>query len=260
MRWAKTYRVFSNEDLDASWLRDEIVVYLKDENRYVRTTPTKETGDIPWKTIRYKTRWFLPAIVAFFVVTSAALPIATHVTSPPNNKVEVNVALVLASLFLYSAIQVAVHELSHILALRAFGEKHDRIGARLEYNFLPTIYVRINRVLLLPREQRCMVHLAGVAANAIINTMVFTSTFHFAPNGVLFQVSTVYSIALAINVLPFLNTDGYRALITMLNVGDTKQSTQSLPYRIIKVSSIFFFLCYAVYTVIIVESNLELHI
>lgn len=260
MPWTKTYRVFSNEDLDASWLRDEIVVYLKNENRYVRTMPVKETGDIPWKTVRYKTRWFLPGIVALFVVASAVLPIATRITFQPNNNVEVNVTLVLVLLFLYSATQVAIHELSHILVLRTFGEKHDRIGARLEYNFLPTIYVRINRVLLLPREQRCMVHLAGVAANAIINTTVYISSFHFAPNGILFQVSTVYSIALAINVLPFLNTDGYRALITMLNIGDTKQSTRSLPYRIIKVSSVFFFLCYAVYTVIIVGRNLELHI
>lgn len=123
----------------------------------------------------------------------------------------------------YMLVSVVIHELAHIVALKAFGRKHDTVGFKLHYVILPAFFVRMNQSVLLTRNERLVVHAAGIWVNFAVNTVLIIV------NGALIHSDNLKSalifaiVSLLYNAIPLLGSDGYRVLLALVHVNELKE-------------------------------------
>lgn len=147
---------------------------------------------------------------------------------------------------IYICISCIFHEFGHILAMKLFGRKAGKIHFKFNYIF-PALYVNVNEIYLLTKNEKIIVHSAGIFVNLFFNTVLFCF-FLFNTNSVLnyFYIgilsiswSTIY------NLIPFLNSDGYKLLLCLINRREYKENCKNgLIVRIIKWVNIVFSLFY----------------
>ncbi|OJG27711.1 hypothetical protein RU98_GL002414 [Enterococcus caccae] len=128
----------------------------------------------------------------------------------------------LAYLFLvgYLLFNICTHEIGHIKALNYMGRKHQKIGFKLNYYVFPAVYVEMNEVYLLAKTEKIVVHLAGVITNYVIINLFQVLNLLFFSSKTIDSAFIFFSYALLWNLLPILNSDGYKVLITLFNIDE----------------------------------------
>lgn len=102
---------------------------------------------------------------------------------------------------------ISIHEASHALFLRAYGEKVSKIGFTFIFIF-PAIYVRTTKSYLLSKYRRINVYLAGLFSNSIfllIGILVFSAT----GNNVILGSLDLVVVTIISNCIPIIKTDIY---------------------------------------------------
>lgn len=153
---------------------------------------------------------------------------------------------------LYSIAQVMIHELSHIIALKINGYKYDKFGFRLDYKILPSFYVRVNKIQLLASDRKLIVHLSGVFTNALINGIATCVCLQIDPPLFVRSIFIIYSFGIVINSLPFINSDGFKSMLIVLDVKEFryKKSTVVTATKYVSI------LCIIVYVLFVVAMSI----
>lgn len=120
----------------------------------------------------------------------------------------------------YMLVFITLHELGHYVACRCFGRKPERIGFKLNYVF-PAIYIRMNEVYFLDKIEKLYVHSAGLMCSLLINSTLFIIAY-FKGATLWLCVAAYTCLDIFMNMIPLLNSDGYKILITLLNVNEKK--------------------------------------
>lgn len=128
----------------------------------------------------------------------------------------------LAYLFLvsYLLFNIFTHELGHIKALNFMGRKHQKVGFKLNYYVFPAVYVEMNEIYLLSRTEKIVVHLAGLVVNYLTINLFQIVNIMFYSSKTIDSAFIFFSYALLWNLLPILNSDGYKVLITLFNIDE----------------------------------------
>ena len=125
-------------------------------------------------------------------------------------------------LVMFAFLTIAVHEAGHVLALRWFGRKADKVGFKLHFVVLPAFYVRMNESLLLSKYEKVVVHSAGIGANVILNSIaIVVNIAVLHSDGLLFAIQLMV-LSLVFNAVPFLNSDGYRVILALTGTNELK--------------------------------------
>lgn len=154
----------------------------------------------------------------------------------------------------YSFIQLALHELSHFAALSHFGKKPDSIGFKMNYWIFPAFYVRMNDVYLLQRREQIIVHTIGALVNIIINAITFAIAFSLNIYPLL--VATCwFGVSIVWNVLPILDSDGYKALLSWQgNYQRKNMHKNAKTLKLINIINYFIVLTYiSIYLIVIIK-------
>lgn len=120
----------------------------------------------------------------------------------------------------YMIVSVALHEGAHVVALCICGRQADKIGIKINYLIFPAFYVRMNQVLLLPVPDKVLVHIAGISTNLTINLILFVLNSTWVHSSDLGHSLAFAVVALSVNALPVLNSDGYRCLLAWTDVNE----------------------------------------
>lgn len=227
-------------------------IYDRKQNSYFFIKNTSSLPDWQWEPICIKMGYIAPSIMASIILISALYAIWMF----DNEKNIISqyryIPTVLVILVIYGTVQAIIHELAHAYALSRFGYNVDKFGFRFEYRILPTFYVRVNKVLLLPPTRRIVVHLAGVFINSIVNTILLIQAQFINANPYFTTVLCIYSFSIVFNSLPLLNTDGYRAFLCILGINETISETP-VSIKIVYTISISFIVTYLGYMIYTIE-------
>ena len=149
------------------------------------------------------------------------------------------------ALMIYLFLFIIFHELGHLYMLHITGRKPNKIGFKFNYIF-PSFYVQINEILMLDKIQKLYIHSGGLMTSLIMNvgTYVMGCIFHI---NVLMAVSTYMSVTIVYNMIPLLNSDGYKILITLMNKAEKKGAKNNcLLISSIRVINILFTIAYTI--------------
>ena len=162
-----------------------------------------------------------------------------------------------AAVAVYLVLSVVIHEGAHILALRGFGRSVDRVGFKLNHRVFPAFYVRMNQSLLLSRQEQIVVHAAGVLVNLAANALVLTTNALTVQSAAIEVAAHLVFIAVAWNVVPILDSDGYRVLLALAGIDAARRLRSNPPWLIgIKVAGIVFIIVVAVRAALTLTRNL----
>lgn len=126
----------------------------------------------------------------------------------------------LPTLVLGMLVCLLLHELAHALAAAREGLRPSSLTASLYLGFLPMLHLRIPGLYTLPPAARVRVWAAGTAANAML-VLVCAAVASGLATGPLgpgwWSALAAWNLAMIqLNLLPFLPTDGYFILATLL--------------------------------------------
>ena len=125
---------------------------------------------------------------------------------------------------------IAIHEISHALALRHYGGAPREMGTGL-YFFGPMFYVDTTDGWTLERYQRIMISAAGSIAEITIASIIMIAQYlgQFPPfvSHVLTMVVFYIFYGLLINLSPLMQTDGYLILSDSLKMPDLRAKSFS---------------------------------
>lgn len=150
----------------------------------------------------------------------------------------------------YLAVSIAVHEASHVAALHIFGRSIDKIGFRMNHWVFPAFSVRMNQSLLLSRQEQVCVHAAGLLVNLVVNAVTLAcNRWSWQSTALDFAASAVF-IAAAWNVVPVLNSDGYRVLLSLTGTDATRELRANPSWLIsLKIVGVLFVIAVVTHTV-----------
>ncbi|AJH78996.1 MULTISPECIES: hypothetical protein [Bacillaceae] len=120
----------------------------------------------------------------------------------------------------YFIVNIFFHELGHILSLKFFGKKFDKFGFKLNFYVFPAFYVQMNETYMLSRNEKIIVHASGLFINYLFVNIVETVnqlTFSFEP---LTKAYMFFSSTLLWNLVPVLNSDGYKIVLAFLDLDE----------------------------------------
>lgn len=128
-------------------------------------------------------------------------------------------------LFIYFLSNIIIHELGHIYSLKFFGRKFDKVGFRFNFYVFPAFYVQMNETYMLSRRDKIFVHSFGLFLNLlIINFIEFINIIIFN-NHNLTLAFMFFSTTVLWNIVPILNSDGYKILLSILHLDEYKKHT-----------------------------------
>ena len=140
---------------------------------------------------------------------------------------DITQAHILLSLLPLFALAVALHELGHGFTAKAFGREIQRIGVGWHW-FVPIVFVDTSDMWLAGRWPRVAVNLAGVYVNFILGSLAALAAWLGAapPAAEILWLFAVLCYALAfVNLSPWLEHDGYYALMDLLDRPDLRQES-----------------------------------
>jgi putative peptide zinc metalloprotease protein len=132
-----------------------------------------------------------------------------------------------------AVLSLAAHELSHALAAMRLGLFPRSATVSLYLGFIPLVYLRIPGLYTLPPGSRIQVWSAGSVANLSIAATALALRAQVSPTsmwaGVLSGLVLWNLAVFKLNLIPFLPTDGYFVLSTLLRETNLRaQSHQAL--------------------------------
>jgi putative peptide zinc metalloprotease protein len=235
---------YSDSDCEILLVGARATVLDRSRNRYYQTTAEKLPPEILAAASPRVSQVSGPTVMIFLALVVLLLAgnfifSLTHGNERPTSWL----VLVLA---IYLPLSVLLHEMAHALALKAMGRSIDKFGFKLNYWIFPAFYVRMNQSLLLSRNEKVIVHGAGVATNLAINLALFAANV-FAWNWSDLEVALQFVlITLAVNTIPALKSDGYRVILALANVDEVRGFWRNPWWLIaIKILSIGYVLYYS---------------
>jgi len=130
-----------------------------------------------------------------------------------------------SSLFIFicvvflSFISILIHEIAHGIALNKFGIKVKLSGIKL-YNFIPLFFVDVTESWLKTKSQRIIITSAGIFVNfclAGISTILYLLVNENLTKSLLAYFAIINLTNFALNLVPFIQLDGYYLLIDLTN-------------------------------------------
>jgi putative peptide zinc metalloprotease protein len=130
---------------------------------------------------------------------------------------------------------VALHELSHGLALASVGRRVGAVGLKLVLIF-PYAYVDTSEAWLEPRRRRIRVSAAGPASDLALGAVFSITCLYLGPGTVrdiFFQLALAAYLGGLFNLSPFIERDGYQVLSDLLGVpGLRRRAREQLARRL----------------------------
>ncbi|MCY9424723.1 peptidase [Bacillus spizizenii] len=125
--------------------------------------------------------------------------------------------IIIASYFIMN---IVLHEMGHIYSLKFFGKNFDKFGFKLNFYVFPAFYVQLNETYMLSRNEKIIVHLFGLFINYfIINILEIINLFTISSEP-LTMAFMLFSSTLLWNLVPILNSDGYKILLAFLSLDE----------------------------------------
>lgn len=209
---------YSDSDCEILLVGDRATVLDRSRNRYYQTVAAKLPPEILAAASPRVSQVSWP-VVAIFLASIALLLVGNFTFSLTHGNERPTNWLVLV-LVVYLPLSILLHEMAHALALRAMGRSIDKFGFKLNYWVFPAFYVRMNQSLMLSRNEKVVVHGAGVATNLAINFILFAVN-SFSWNWSDLEIALKFVlITLLINAIPALKSDGYRVMLALANVDE----------------------------------------
>nr|MDO8134725.1 hypothetical protein [Candidatus Njordarchaeum guaymaensis] len=169
------------------------------------------------------TRYFLIFVIALVGFTSFLLRdvFLSTLSSKPSFSMQGSTILgfLIFSIVLIFPILI-IHELAHGLALTHFGVNPGELGTGLYY-FTPMFYCDTSESWRLSRGKRVLVSIVGPLSTLFIGSVAgLLANFDVIPSVTyLFQMTFFFSYYIVLlNMAPMLETDGYYALMDILNI------------------------------------------
>jgi len=200
------------------------VVKNKIENKYYEV-PINEIQDegIEWEcNIIYHSTFIFLIYVTIFILFSVINITGFILTQKVN---DISFQDFLPVLIVYMVVFIVSHEMGHYVMCRLFGRTPEKIGFKFNYIF-PAFYVRMNEVYLLDKIEKVYVHSAGLMVSLFMNGIVFLLGFYLH-NHLLKYLGAYVVFDIFMNALPLMNSDGYKILITLLNLNEKKKMMES---------------------------------
>lgn len=187
------------------------VVHDRERDRYFRTP----VGALPMSVrsaLRVTTRR-IPAGVALGAVVLTVLTWTAVAASSASNAPPDGAGV--AAFFAVLVPSLALHETAHVMTLRLFGRKPDRMGVKLNHGIFPAVYVRMSQTILLDRSEQAVVHLAGIASNVVsLAALLIINQVWIGSAPLTFAVH-VTTLLLGWNLVPVLGSDGFRVVLAL---------------------------------------------
>ncbi|MDD4050683.1 MAG: M50 family metallopeptidase [candidate division Zixibacteria bacterium] len=159
------------------------------------------------------------SIISFglvFAPTHSILSIlATPIGQPPENVTRTYFALCLP----FMLVSMLFHEAGHCIACKHYRRYVPAIGIRLFLGF-PAPYVDTTDCWMLPQGKRMIVAAAGIMANGFLMGLSSILILALSNSEVSYAAKLLFLInlaAMAINIMPFSQYDGYRILCDLLD-------------------------------------------
>lgn len=143
--------------------------------------------------------------------------------------------------FMYSIINIMLHELFHYIAMKAYKRTPGKVRFK-RYHIFFTIVTDTTDSYMLPYYRRFVVYYSGV----MINLLVYSFTIFVFPMYAYLLRIVIWGILY--NMLPFggLESDGYHILVNViLKINETKECRKIIPLLLKS-----FFICFAVFSFI----------
>lgn len=235
---------YSDRDCEVLLVGSKATVLDRQHLRYYQTTAAKLPEEI-FAALTPRVSRVGPTTVAAFLAVTVLLLAGNFVLSHMQDGERPTGWLMLV-LAIYVPMSIVIHELAHAFALKAMGRSIDKFGFKLSYGVFPAFYVRMNQSLLLSRNEKVIVHGAGVATNLAINLILFAVTTYLLHWPDLEVALQFVLITLAVNAIPALKSDGYRVMLALANVDELRGLWRNPWWLIaIKVVSVAYVLFYS---------------
>lgn len=212
------YQKYENEHYELLKYKNSIIIKDKDNLKYYETNDSNFCCDIQWDDYHS----VISSNIYYVVIISSIilLVVNSYIAFIPQVKLNCGKALFLFLSLIYTFFNVVIHEIAHILMLRKCGKNFDKIGFKMNYIF-PAIYVRMNDLYMLTKEEKIMVHIAGIYINLLINSiLIFTG--YFFKNSFFISITQFFAIGILMNMVPILNSDGYKILLALFYYNEKK--------------------------------------
>lgn len=164
--------------------------------------------------------YILCAIIMVVINNVYVLYLQKEVTPTFNNTI-------LVVLILYFGINIIIHELGHIYSLKFFGRKIDKVGFKLNFYVFPAFYVQMNETYMLSQIDKIIVHSFGLFINfTLINIVQLLNTLSI-DNSTLTLAYVMFSSTMIWNLVPILNSDGYKIMLASLSLDEFSNFTKN---------------------------------
>lgn len=134
---------------------------------------------------------------------------------------------ILVVLISYFLINIICHELGHIYSLKFFGRKIDKVGFRLNFYVFPSFYVQMNETYLLSQIDKIIVHSFGLFVNFTFINLTQLLNILTINNYSLTLAYILFSSTMIWNLVPMLNSDGYKIMLASLSLDEFSNFTKN---------------------------------
>lgn len=242
------YFKYRDGNYEAYRNKDGVTVFDRNSGAYFFVEKGKGLPLWEWVPLKVKNQYIPPMLLSSTVVVTIMYVFGVVVHHNGILIAEYRyVPIVFFFLLVYGLFQAVLHEAAHIFALSTFGYSADKIGFKFDYGFVPSFFVRVNKVLLLPPGQRMTVHLAGVFINSVVNLLLLFLAQQLNWGNVANAVFCLYTFGICVNFFPFFNSDGYKALICLLGIKEV-MNEESISLKVVRWLSFLFVAAYFLYT------------
>lgn len=222
---------YENDEYEL-FVEDKLFIKEKQSNRYLINSLDTLTKELTQKLIPYEpkissrqfTGLILYLVGLFLWNLWLMLQVDSTVTLNEISSVFFPFYLVFIS---YTVFNVLIHELGHIKTLNVFGRKHNKIGFKMNYYIFPSVYVGIDDIYMISKQEKILVHSAGLFINYSFINLLELGNRLFWHSDVLHASFFLVSYSLLWNVIPLLNSDGYKILTTCLSSYETKDKMKN---------------------------------
>lgn len=217
------YYKFENEKYELLKYEKLILIKNKYTNIYYEMSNTDKFIDVSWdkylSKINNKVFMFYIGSLVFFFIINMYFSFMSTPKSVYNNMYISIISLI------YTLVNVIVHEGAHIISLKLFNKKIDKIGIKMNYIF-PSVYVRMNDVYMLTRTEKIIVHSAGIYANLLLNSIIMLMAHVFSID-ILFIAGQLFIFGIIMNTVPVLNSDGYKVMLAIFMSNEKKDKVSN---------------------------------
>lgn len=194
--------------------------------------PQSVLGILPlvtWRTQRLADRLLTAALIVHRVwwtglgtLALVALGVLAFIDERPVDAFHtLNDAVRLGLLGAACVVSIVLHEIGHVVTAARYGLRTSEATIGMYFGLVPTIYLRVCGIYTIGRRARAHVWAAGCAVNLILATVLLASARIYGVESEIGRMARHLAFwnatMVAVNLLPFLPTDGYFLLSTVLD-------------------------------------------